>query len=545
MTTYYFRFVPLVFFSLAVFGAPYADMTYDEMVEQVLGLARDAPEYARVFSGNAEFRVEPAKGSCGTVHASCETWIVVVGTQHATNSPEVFLSGALHGDERVGPLATLATARLLALGSQCHDDETKCSLLTDDERASLTPERLRWLNRLTQSRVVYAAPATNALGYSKSTRTENGVDPNRDFPIDTSPYNCMKSQTAKVVNELFRRHSFQIVVTFHGGMRALAYEWGAPTFARRDSRVSPDEASQYRVGKVLATAAGSFRHVPKYAVDRMNSIVYPVHGGMEDWAYAGSWSTQLQVKGGCRTPNYSSSRTSSYSNSSLRAFALLVETSDRKSGPESEMGSEEAVFSPDRVKDGHVSRNVRLALAAVDIVQPYLEWRQSPDSTKMAWTVGGASRVDETVLRVKCGEETRDVVGTRIEEPLENILPNIPVRAYTAALPRCALGVIEAAAVARVDSEWGKAPSSAKPSYHSPQTHLANARTNPEWRHSHNGHKIVGKIEWTTATTTATTSSGANSEKRRLAVVSTFSGAALFAWWKRCLRALFFHKRRR
>ena len=49
----------------------------------------------------------------------------------------------------------------------------------------------------------------------------------------------------------------------------------------------------------LAVLGGSFPRAAKYRYSRMNSIVYPVHGGMEDWAYAASWDTQLRVKQGC------------------------------------------------------------------------------------------------------------------------------------------------------------------------------------------------------------------------------------------------------
>ena len=47
-----------------------------------------------------------------------------------------------------------------------------------------------------------------------------------DFAIDTAPSACA-SVRDRVVNELFRRHVFQVGITFHGGMEAIAYEWGA------------------------------------------------------------------------------------------------------------------------------------------------------------------------------------------------------------------------------------------------------------------------------------------------------------------------------
>ena len=38
-----------------------------------------------------------------------------------------------------------------------------------------------------------------------------------------------------------------------------------------------------------------------YPVGRLNSIVYPVTGGMEDWAYAASWDTGYAPKCSPRT----------------------------------------------------------------------------------------------------------------------------------------------------------------------------------------------------------------------------------------------------
>ena len=72
-------------------------------------------------------------------------------------------------------------------------------------------------------------PMANALGYERFKRSEDSIDVNRDFAFDTSPSRCMASVAARAVNELWREHIFQLAVTFHGGMLAVAYEWGAPT----------------------------------------------------------------------------------------------------------------------------------------------------------------------------------------------------------------------------------------------------------------------------------------------------------------------------
>ena len=116
-------------------------------------------------------------------------------------------SGCLHGNERVGPTTVVELARLLAENYYYGENE--------------------WLKRLVKTRSIYIMPSANARGYYQNTREENGIDPNRDFPYDTPASECMKTTAARAVNELWREHLFQLAITFHGGMRAISYEWGS------------------------------------------------------------------------------------------------------------------------------------------------------------------------------------------------------------------------------------------------------------------------------------------------------------------------------
>ena len=139
----------------------------------------------------------------------------------------------------------------------------------------------------------------------------------------------------------------------------------------------------------------------------MNSIVYPVHGGMEDWAYAASWDPALSVKGGCSVKGYGRERTASYDDASNRCSMLLVETSNAKAGPPSLFGAEDRLFD---MGPGHVTRNIRLALVAIDIVEPYVMWRDATEegcvhrasSTDLKFSVGGAARVESSTTYWGC-----------------------------------------------------------------------------------------------------------------------------------------------
>ena len=291
--------------------------------------------------------------------------------------------------------------------------------------------------------------------------------------------------------------------------------------------VSPDDVSQRTASAALSRAAGGFGNVPAYDYDRMNSIVYPVHGGMEDWAYAGSWDAALRVEGGCApTTFYSSTRTENYANASLRAFPILVETSDLKSGPASAFGNDDGtLFDGGHSKndnDGHVSRNVRLAIAAIDLLEPYVYW--SADSTpplKTRFFVGGA--IDVTEARIRCGCGGHEPHQLKVDDSEFVVVPrasradgtarwspalakdalrgeggsffeaNLENYASTCAAGDASLWVI---AEVRVDTAFLTAPPGSSPTDTPPQTHLANARANPKWLHQHNGHVVKGREWW-------------------------------------------------
>ena len=115
-----------------------------------------------------------------------------------------------------------------------------------------------------------------------------------------------------------------------------------------------------------------------------------------------------------------------YNDSMLRAFNMLVETSNDKSPSPESLGTSLNVLSRDTSGNGHVSRNVRVALLAADVVEPYLiitgvndlvlatdilpltgrncrrmnavKVPQTLDEVTVEWTVGGALEIDDTQL---------------------------------------------------------------------------------------------------------------------------------------------------
>jgi hypothetical protein len=131
--------------------------------------------------------------------------------------PQIIISGAIHGDERVGPQASLFTSQLLVWSALCEIKKSKihCDLLKLNN--VLKNERI-WLAYLASRRDVYIIPAANCIGYMMNRRSDaNNVDPNRDFPYSRQDDKCLQSNTAKLFYILMSISLIQIVVTFHGG----------------------------------------------------------------------------------------------------------------------------------------------------------------------------------------------------------------------------------------------------------------------------------------------------------------------------------------
>jgi hypothetical protein len=70
------------------------------------------------------------------------------------------------------------------------------------------------------------------------------------------------------------------LVTFHGGMVAIGYEWGSVQHPRGKDKC-PDNTAHQSIGEAFAKFAGGFKREKPYVAAPINSIVYAVYGGME------------------------------------------------------------------------------------------------------------------------------------------------------------------------------------------------------------------------------------------------------------------------
>ncbi|KAL4109470.1 hypothetical protein PRIC1_001170 [Phytophthora ramorum] len=539
----------------------------------------------------------------------CKQFLVHL-TNHSTlvgdpERPEVFISGALHGNERVGPNAAIELIQLVA--------QATSSYATDDN-VKPTVGTQRWLRELVNTRNVLVMPMTNAYGYSHNHREELQVDPNRDYNYMRSGADCMQTMTSRVVNEIWRDHIFQLAVTFHGGTRAVSYEWGSPDHyldgdEKKPSEKSPDHMAQFQIGNTLANFAGVFPDGKLYPTGTMNDVVYGVTGGMEDWGYAASWENQFypsesQPFHPCEPTTFGGypKEKTVYNNITHRAFNMLVETSNSKEPRPGDLGNRKELykanvdfFRTEEIKTefvGHVPRNVRLALMMIEMVQPLVRWVDAAVSSvspsqelltnfpaaslytssevdqvtemgcgalawernevatcnvseciaadpaqsklQVAWEVLGALTVDSTHVQVSTSAtfeddsilvETSTQKGTTrrfyefASDSSQAVAANVDTMGTSLFVTCIDLRNITSdklyiRAVTTVDQDWRtQATGDDVPSPHvPPQSHLVNARTNPDWDFEWNGHRVKAALEWTSPVITVSTAKSSETE---------------------------------
>ena len=289
-----------------IVGGSYADQTYPrsyrllpsiEIHQTIVQLGKDYPNFIKVRTSQDAFGLPSAGTSsdcpfdganvgCLNYFGTIQDYVAHPQASASSNRlPTVLLSGALHGDERVGPTTVIETAKLLLKAAACEaNGDAACRQVLKTEEGISDTQR-QWLARLVTSRRIVIVPTANALGYYQNDRFEDGYDPNRDFPYDQDSSQCMQTIAARTLNEIFRSNIIQFSFTFHAGTEMIAYEWGA--FPYLDTPISPDDTAQAQLGNGFSTYAGGWTGQQNYPTEAMNNIIYPVYGGMEDWAYAG------------------------------------------------------------------------------------------------------------------------------------------------------------------------------------------------------------------------------------------------------------------
>lgn len=358
--------VPLLAFLCLSLVSAYSRLSYAEIEAKVEGLRTSCSSLVNVTTAQETYHV-PEPSDCG----NCKHWVIEF-TRAPAGSPQVFFSGALHGDERLGPVTTIALAEFLC------------------ENFSVNP----WVRHLVSSTRLILMPMPNPQGYYLSNRGEKihgeEEDPNRDFGYFVQPNQCMKTTAARAIYEVLSHRLVVLSITFHGGTRAVGYPWGAPNHMESGlSSEAPDKVAAHSIGN----AAINYSNLTT-RLGPMTDTVYEVAGGMEDWAYAASWETG-DVVTKCSTSDYTIHEYNSYS---FRQLMYLVEMDNNKNPEDQRLGNEDQVFIDNEL----VPTYLRFSLAAISMAKPYVEayYVPKPNSAEVFWRVRGCEEVDETYLLV-------------------------------------------------------------------------------------------------------------------------------------------------
>ncbi|KEP64264.1 UNVERIFIED_CONTAM: zinc carboxypeptidase, putative [Hammondia hammondi] len=324
--------------SVAFKARPVAPYTYEEILKELGEIQETCRSLVRVSDWGREsgLSVFMSRFSCGKSDA-CQLPLVEVGDIDFLSpaTPTVFFSGAVHGDERAGPTAAVELVRYL------------CARYRRDGEVTF----------LVQNRRVLVMPFPNVMGFAWNFREEAGVDVNRDFPYQREPSQCFQTVAARAVNELFRSYLILGGITWHGGMRAVAYPWGSYDHSQQlgrdqwQSRPSPDDAAFKSLARVLQQAGGLDKKNGDfyYPTGSMTDLVYPVVGGMEDWAYGASFEPSPDPISVCEPAPYEFP-SSSLSSASTSASSPSSSPSSPSSPPSSPSPSSSPPSSPSSLR---------------------------------------------------------------------------------------------------------------------------------------------------------------------------------------------------
>uniref|UniRef100_A0A0G4GYP3 Peptidase M14 domain-containing protein n=1 Tax=Chromera velia CCMP2878 TaxID=1169474 RepID=A0A0G4GYP3_9ALVE len=504
---------------------PYKALSYEAMLAGFEALEKKFPDLLQVEIAEEKYKTRGVKGfrDCGGGQ-ECKTLIVRIGHKPSLTAftPEVFLSGALHGNERLGPHTVAYLAEIL------------CHKFGEDEH-------ITWLMK---NRVIWAMPMTNPYGFKHNVREEQcpqggggshfgscDMDPNRDFPYKQSGERCMRTITARAVNELYHDHLFQLAISFHGGVRSLSYEWGSYDHAVScgpncyKSKETPDQIAEVYIGEQIRDAAGKAFGRDWYPLGSMDELVYPVNGGMEDWSYAGSWEKAPETIGTCRPPTfggkyaeYPASRTT-YNQWEVRCLMYLAEMDNSKNPPESTYGNPRGIFSPSD-KDGHISRNIRLTMKMIELLKPDVIFRaalptslhrdngvevqvkpagcQKAEFLKLVALPGACATHREADFKTSSAIDLaalseHDCFPYNSWEETANSAQSLVLQRSTLP-PALATGEVCLAVLAQFDKHWGDQnhPDPLK----RPQAHVTRARLDPEYRAENAGKIVQGRDVW-------------------------------------------------
>jgi hypothetical protein len=551
---------------------------YDEIINELKILAKNNQDFLKIETAQELYKLPYPEGKCGKSHGKCEHYIAFLTDNRieSKNKHQIYISGEVHGDEQVGSNASLELIKLFL----AHKDSNP------------------WIGHLLKTRLIVLTPMTNPYGYSSNSRPEqisdlNSYDINRDFPYLVAKNKCMTTIGARVVNELFISHLFSLALTLHGGTESFTYPYGAPNHIEGNQNKIPiqytyenKDKKNLKIIKSLKTdimvekyqnsfsygnagksteapdfsAVDSIAHSANYncaeknsiyKVGDMSSVVYPVTGGMEDWAYAASWEGSPVITQPCEPDTYNgydkekTLYTKNYPDA-LKSIMFLLEISHNKKPDRRKLGKrsqkDECILdirtNPftlfqskeklqinqmdnlrnkclDKNYDGYISKVLRLCLSLIDLLEPYinvnLKFNKEKNLLEVFWIVGGATKVDETYVQFNF--TNKKIESYSLKQIEEKFKYKTKVQQGKALWDRdfsnesifnekLSLGqqntdrqFLELIIIARVDKDWLN-QNNPQPNV-TPRTHIVNLRNSNDYVAKNGNFELKGKEKFT------------------------------------------------
>ncbi len=356
-------------------ATPFAYHDYDGMVAELEAFAAAYPGLVEHFTAQDAYGLPAVPDGALMLEQHI---LRITNEASGLDKPELLFVGVQHGDEIVSLEVCLETARLL-LSSYGSDP---------------------WLTELVDRHEIYMMPMVNPWGFNHGVRSSPGnegfEDMNRDHVYDRcDPGFCSDDETlstvgAQAIHELARRHLFRVMLDYHGGIEIIIFPWGSPLHTANTE--SPDEQAATDLGLRMQSYGGDYNGFSP--VGTSTDLLGAVYGPLDDSAYASSWDTGHADM--------------AWPTDGWRAVAYTIEISDDKSPPASTLGGDADLLTPGGLEDGYVPKNVRVALAAIDVIEPWIRWTNRAsvpasvafgEPVTVEWQARGCFEVDDTHVR--------------------------------------------------------------------------------------------------------------------------------------------------
>ncbi|KAH8739046.1 hypothetical protein FG386_003679 [Cryptosporidium ryanae] len=289
--------------------------------------------------------------------------------ENKINIPNVLILSGMHGDEKIGVSVSIGLIE---------------SILSEYSKGNIS------VMHLLETRRIFIVPIVNPWGYFHNKRTEREIDVNRDFPSD-SGVNCLISEGARIIYDLYNKYSFIFAATLHSGLKSISYGKGNRIKNEQNSlgtkELEEEEKILELIGKELQFSAGKILNnglLENYyeKLGNIDKIVYSVNGTFEDWSlrgYGNEWSNNDYVKCNELISNNDKANKGG-------TLTYLIEIDDNKNPSENTLGLIEDVFKMidlDKInlQPSHVTRNVRMLIKLIEYSKPEVLFLSKPPNT--------------------------------------------------------------------------------------------------------------------------------------------------------------------